>query len=218
MSQEAIRIVPVEDKSALTSCTPNLMPFRIAHSGTAPISTFFRVKENTEPIAGASSLPEASSPSPSSSSRLVGRVTKRLVAAFRGRVVQGAEMALPDGYRGLVLRSNAVVNETDTKRKGREARKNGVESVGRRGTRSTRKSKQEPEPIDIDGDDVEMESPTTESPVEDTPMKDFKVHHTFNSLVIWNPDILVDHGRDEYSRALTEWTAVAAELHRTEDD
>lgn len=118
-------------------------------------------------------------------------------------------MALPDGYGGLVLRSDATADETDVKKKGREGKRGEVESLGRRGTRSTRKSKPEPEQTE---DDVDMDSPSSTDLPEDVPTKDLKASHTFTSLVIWNPDIIVDQGKDEYTRALTEWTAVASEV------
>jgi hypothetical protein len=34
----------------------------------------------------------------------------------------------------------------------------------------------------------------------------------FSSLVVWNPDIPVDEGRDEYLRALGEWTRIASDV------
>jgi hypothetical protein len=34
----------------------------------------------------------------------------------------------------------------------------------------------------------------------------------FSSFVLWNPDIAVDEGRDEYLRSLTEWVDIAAEV------
>jgi hypothetical protein len=36
----------------------------------------------------------------------------------------------------------------------------------------------------------------------------------FSSFVVWNPDIPVDEGRDEYLRTLTEWIGLAAEVRR----
>lgn len=35
---------------------------------------------------------------------------------------------------------------------------------------------------------------------------------TFNSLLLWNADIAVDEGRDEYVRSLGEWTTLASSV------
>ena len=32
---------------------------------------------------------------------------------------------------------------------------------------------------------------------------------TFNSMTVWNPDVLLDQGDDCYVRAIKEWTALA---------
>ncbi len=113
------------------------------------------------------------------------------------------------------MRSNATTRQDGKyeKKKGRESKGGELESLSRRGTRSTRKSKSSPEPV-REGEDVDMDTPVAEDPRDDEHTKVLKASHIFSSLVIWNPDILVDQGKDEYTRALTEWTAVAAEVRR----
>lgn len=78
---------------ALRTITPHLMPFHIAHTGPAPLATYFRARPVTPAPPG---------------------LKARFVAAFRGRAIQGLAVALPAGFGGVVLRS-------EDKGKGREA-------------------------------------------------------------------------------------------------
>ncbi|KAL5492578.1 hypothetical protein ACEPAI_4025 [Sanghuangporus weigelae] len=158
---------------------------------------------------------------------------KRLVAAFRGRRVVGVEVPLPEGYTGVILHSDASsTKKTDPQR----SLSNDVEGSrrmdGRRkaSTRGTRHSK----PIEVDDDEDVGESSPNQNGIDldddatdpslilnsnehEGEVKVLKAMQTFQSIVVWNPDVVVDDGRDEYIRALREWTAVASELHRMED-
>ncbi|KAL5536739.1 hypothetical protein ACEPAF_562 [Sanghuangporus sanghuang] len=240
----------------LTPCasSPQLMPFHIAYSGPAPITTFFRVREMNEesPTSSAS----ASSSSPGSSDITVeeksaandgvhagkksmvngnGKLSlgKRLVAAFRGRRVVGVEVPLPEGYTGVILHFDAAsAKKTDPQ----GSLSNGVEGSrrmnGRRkaSMRGTRHSK----PIEVDDDEDVSESSPNQNGIDlnddmtdpslilnsnehEGEVKALKAMQTFQSIVVWNPDVVVDDGRDEYIQALREWTAVASEVHRMED-
>ncbi|KAL5531299.1 hypothetical protein ACEPAG_4176 [Sanghuangporus baumii] len=158
---------------------------------------------------------------------------KRLVAAFRGRRVVGVEVPLPEGYTGVILHSNAsAAKKIDS----RASLSDGVEGSrrtnGRRkaSTRGTRNSK----PIEVDDDADVGESSRSQNGTDlnddatdpslilnpsdhEGEVKVLKAMQTFQSIVVWNPDVVVDDGRDEYIRALREWTAVASEVHRMED-
>ena len=170
------------------------MPFRINYSGPAPISTFFRPREadTLQAIAEkATEVPDTAlitSVSPKLNSG------KRFISAFRGRVVQGLEIVLPHGYKGLVLR-----NELPSK-VSRPVRKD------RKKTRSTRRKMECEDQEDEDGTEQASETETSEAVRELVPS------HTFESFILWNPDRHVDEGQDEYIRTLKEWTALAAEV------
>ncbi|KAH9926993.1 ribonuclease H2, subunit C [Fomitopsis serialis] len=216
----------------LPTCTPYLMPFHIDYSGPAPISTYFRVKpapppgylgkpENANEATQNASESQTSSTSQttlvasSSDATLDSRIgessqdtlvddaspsqTKmqpagdRYVAAFRGRTVQGLKVELPEGYAGLVLQTpEGVSTARPGKRSGASAKERGQPQA----TRSTRRSSQK-EVMDIDTDVGALS--------------------TFSSFVLWNQDIPVDEGKDEYLRSIREWTRLAAEVHRVED-
>jgi len=45
---------------------------------------------------------------------------------------------------------------------------------------------------------------------EEAPTCTLALASTFSSFVVWNPDIPVDEGRDEYIRSLNEWIKLSA--------
>ncbi|PSR73083.1 hypothetical protein PHLCEN_2v11053 [Hermanssonia centrifuga] len=130
--------------------------------------------------------------------------SKHLTAAFRGRTVRGLRVPLPEGYTGLVLsapedKKKGVASETKPSAKKAPASKRGT----RRATRSAET---------VDEEDTEHDSeipPEAAEPSE--PVRSLKPTSIFSDFVIWNADIPVDEGRDEYLRSLTEWTRLAAE-------
>lgn len=222
-------------KTPIPTCSPNLMPFHIQYSGPAPISTYFRVK--TAPVSNhlanasndtssgdvadsqlslegtsdsqATLVSQASTSfSSGSASTYAGNVGAQaisgedegegLVAAFRGRTVRGAKIDLPEGFAGVVLddaqskHAAPVSTAQDSQRSARPSRvpskKRGVVAVE-----------------DADEGDVAMDDPTG-------PVRTLQATGTFSSFVLWNPDIPMDEGRDEYLRSLMEWTKIAAEV------
>ena len=186
----------------LASCVPQLMPFHIDYSGPAPISTFFRVKDAPPDSCGA--------PSSSSHNR---PWKKRFTSAFRGRIIQGLEMRLPDGYGGIVLGAGGMKNSINGSVDRKLPKRTGKNGKGR-STRRTRSSK-------IPIDEIEEEQKNEDDDLDQLDqqplngvgeIKLLKPTHAFSSLVIWNPDIAVDEGSDEYIRALNEWTALASEV------
>ncbi|KAI0262300.1 ribonuclease H2 non-catalytic subunit-domain-containing protein [Gloeopeniophorella convolvens] len=114
---------------------------------------------------------------------------KRFISSFRGRTVQGVEVALPDGYAGIVLRGDAA------------GRTQVPASSKRRSTRARGKAADA-----IDVDDAQQE--------DEAPVRVLKPAARFDTFVLWHPDIPVDEGKDEYLRSLTEWVALAAEVVR----
>ncbi|KZT07337.1 uncharacterized protein LAESUDRAFT_124757 [Laetiporus sulphureus 93-53] len=251
MSTKTPVLAIADPEGSLSTCTPYLMPFHIAYSGPAPVSTYFRVKPASTPTHGKQASAEvpktqedessqavtlAANSSSSSQSTLVASSSsasldvtlpaarsqdtivagdqamtdvdaeveepKRFIAAFRGRTVQGLQVTLPVGYGGLVLRTpdEKPKNDSPQGRTGEKKRKGGM--------RLTRHSARA-----VIDDDAEE---TLDDP--DTPVRRLQPTATFSSFVLWNQDIPVDDGRDEYLRSLTEWTRLAAEIHRCEED
>lgn len=218
----------------LPTCTPDLMPFHISYTGSAPIATFFRAKE-TKPAASTPAAPKlagtdskegaptpkpdaavadaAASPSPEegTTQKEDEPAVKRYTAAFRGRTVQGREVALPEGYAGLVLRADAAESSKTAKATARRAAE---EARGKGKGRSTRRSgrgaKAVENVVDEDEDDLGAADLLADEPALE--VKTFRPTSTFSSLVVWNPDIPADEGRDEYIRAMKEWTCLAGEV------
>lgn len=154
---------------------------------------------------------------------------KRFVAAFRGRRVVGVEVPLPEGYSGLVLRSDVPSKNIGQANKSSSIRKAAVKANtdtkgGRKAsTRRTRRSKAaEVDVVDIDAeeqtsntmdlDDTADPSLTLNGGADEGEVKTLKATQTFQSLLVWNADVAVDVGRDEYIRSLREWTALASEV------
>ncbi|KAI0664475.1 ribonuclease H2, subunit C [Cubamyces menziesii] len=243
----------------LPSATPHLMPFHIAYSGPAPISTYFRVRSAPEPTYGRDAklsstntndteghnaldsqttvvadtqvdTPNSSLLPSASSSTLVASHTdisdqaytsslhpesRHFTASFRGRSMHGLRVPLPEGYAGLVLRA-----PYSHKGKGAApARGNGEESHKRPKSktsgRATRRAKQARDEVEADEEDREPDAPM--ETLDERPARTLQPTAEFNSFVLWHPDIPVDEGRDDYLRSLTEWTKLAAEIHKVED-
>ncbi|PIL24771.1 hypothetical protein GSI_12657 [Ganoderma sinense ZZ0214-1] len=137
-------------------------------------------------------------------------------ASFRGRSMHGVEIDLPEGYMGIVLRapsSDAKGKGTASGTKTREEERK-PKSKGR----TTRRSKRVLEPEVAEAEDGhEHEDGDGSAPVEDGVTRVLQPVSKFTSFVLWHPDVPVDEARDEYLRSLTEWTRIAAEIHRVED-
>ena len=123
---------------------------------------------------------------------------KRFVSSFRGRTVHGVEVALPNGYVGIVLRGDAhgKAHQTTASNPKRQP-------TGRRQLRKQSDVVEETQYLD----DVANMSPEDERPV-----RVLKPAARFDSFVLWHPDIAVDEGKDEYLRSLSEWVDIAAEV------
>jgi hypothetical protein len=223
---------------SIPTCSLHLMPFRIEHTGPAPISTYFRPQPAPIPTFGKTAMTETTPAvelqpdstegisqttelseeevvktqdvemSMSAGALLQTQASgERFVAAFRGREVRGATVDLPEGYSGIVLKSSddgqgkpgkaapkkELVNETRSK-------------SSRRAARNSRRV------IDVD-DEVEDAVEDADAIPEDQeqPTRTLNLASKFSSFVLWNPDIPVDEGKDEYLRSLSEWTKLSAE-------
>ncbi|KZT69300.1 hypothetical protein DAEQUDRAFT_765608 [Daedalea quercina L-15889] len=137
----------------------------------------------------------------------------RFVAAFRGRTVQGLTVNLPEGYAGLVLQTPDA--SIDDARSGKRSGAPPQEQTRPRATRSAHRSSQR-EAMVIDTDVGDGADGSEEAMPEDV-ARILQPTATFSSFVLWSQDIPVDEGKDEYLRAIREWSRLAAEVHRVED-
>jgi len=169
------------------------MPFHIAHSGPAPVQTFFRPKPAPSTLPGAA---------PESEAEIDAALPARHVAAFRGRTVHGLDIPAPAGYAGAVLRLSSPARAT------RAVTSKAQAQAARRGSRSRGRAV-----IDVDA----HEEGDMEEDAEEGEARVFEVAGQFDRLVLWHPDNPVDEGKDEYVRALREWVALAAEIHRVDE-
>ncbi|KAH9940739.1 ribonuclease H2, subunit C [Epithele typhae] len=278
------KITPVD--GPLETITPHLMPFHIAHTGPAPISTYFRVTPLAPPTYGrdATSTPpdasdlqqtaavtdadsqttlaasSSSSLAPGSDSTLAATPADEDVsmresggashdptdpsvssprhfgAAFRGRGMHGTVVDLPDGYAGLVLRVVGDTGATNVKSRAAADSTTGKRAATRSASKGKEKSKGEKAPVKAKGraarksaraeaakmeEAVDVDALPESGVVEDAGAAEgdgageervLRPEGTFGSFVLWNPDVPVDEARDEYVRALTEWTRMAAEV------
>ncbi|KAF9224123.1 hypothetical protein BS17DRAFT_780505 [Gyrodon lividus] len=150
---------------------------------------------------------------------------ERLVAAFRGRQMYGQAVGLPEGYGGLVLQAPSLDAKGQGKEDARASSKPPFKSTKAKSksksTRATRQSTRggNMEEDDDEGSHMDGEGGDCVSPPPDpsAPIRKLIPASTFSSFTLWTPDRPVDEGRDEYMRALAEWTRLAAEIHSCDE-
>ncbi|KAM5531466.1 hypothetical protein V8D89_014856 [Ganoderma adspersum] len=142
--------------------------------------------------------------------------SSHFAASFRGRAMHGAEVNLPEGYAGIVLRAPSDDAKGKRAASGVEAREEDRKPKSKSKGRTTRQSKRAPEPELVEAED-EHEGGDGSTHLEENAARVLQPVSTFSSFVLWHPDVPVDEARDEYLRSLTEWTRLAAEIHRVED-
>ncbi|KAF9077318.1 ribonuclease H2, subunit C [Rhodocollybia butyracea] len=152
---------------------------------------------------GASSSSTEDKPGESGITLISSDSQPRFTSTFRGRTVHGLKVDLPEGYTGVVFRSDDEEPGALAKGKGKgKATKQEERKSTRRSTRS-RKTDEE-ETMDVD----EEETDEVQSTLELVPSSQFK------SFVLWHPDIPVDTGKDEYLSSIGEWMKIANVLHQ----
>ncbi|KIY69768.1 ribonuclease H1 small subunit [Cylindrobasidium torrendii FP15055 ss-10] len=179
--------------SPLPTVTPWLMPWSIKFDGTAPVSTYMRVKQaQTENLDATAPKTDANASEGAPTQVSVMRQTvSYLVSAFRGRTIHGKNVALPVGYVGAVLASTSKTAGSS----------GGGPPVSKSG-RPKRGKKVEKEDIRMDVDEPKAKS--TSAPVE----------AKFSEFTLWLPDNLSRERDDTYVRALDEWVNITALVHR----
>ncbi|KIJ55519.1 hypothetical protein M422DRAFT_199768 [Sphaerobolus stellatus SS14] len=190
-------IVLQGSSSPLSDVDAHLMPFHINHTGPASLSTYFLVKPST---------PASEEPNEDT---VLQRVKSRFTAAFRGRKMHGLKVDVPEGYTGIILEATGEGSSTVTAIQKRPVSPKKSTIRGGRTTRGSRTMED-----DADDDDFEAE----EMRDEDTagPIRTLHATGKFTSFILWNPDVEVDEGQDEYLRSLTEYRTILSELHRTD--
>jgi len=144
------------------------------------------------------------------------RHVERFVAAFRGRQMYGQAVDIPNGYGGLVLRA-----PSDSKGKGKEdveaAPKSTSQKVKPKSKTRAATLRSKRATVDDTADEPEGEDDGDCRPDSDVDppslARKLMPSSTFTSFMLWTPDRPLDEGRDEYARALVEWTHLATEIH-----
>ncbi|KAI0675560.1 ribonuclease H2, subunit C [Trametes maxima] len=141
---------------------------------------------------------------------------RHFTAAFRGRLMHGLKVGLPEGYAGVVLRAPDDLGGKNAASRSRAAEEQ--ESKARARSKATAKNARRSRRVeDVEEDVEESESAGADQAQVEGPVRTLIPEAQFSSFVLWHPDIPVDEGRDEYLRSLTEWTSLSAEIHRVED-
>ncbi|KAL0574080.1 hypothetical protein V5O48_007865 [Marasmius crinis-equi] len=145
----------------------------------------------------------------------------RYTSTFRGRTIHGLAVDVPEGYTGVMLRTEGVTVEQKQKQRqmkekeklkaaaAKRRAKGKVQEGGRR-TRNSRRAEPE-EVMDVDEEDEEEdeEKAAQEEEQEEERTRNLVPASQFSSFVLWHPDIPVDTGKDEYYGTISEWMKIA---------
>jgi hypothetical protein len=218
----------------------NLMPFHIAYSGPAPISTYFLKKPLVNPetenqtLATSKFFKKDGSEQESKASPEDENHETRLRAAFRGRNVVSQTVQLPKGYTGLLLRQNTsntkeesfgkdVGSQDEPKKAGKSvdakakaaARAKALKAKAAAKLKKERSLNAEDEEEEENGEDDDPEETTADrvAVASTTKLEEkvFQIAGRFEKFQLWHPDVPGDQGRDDYVRSLNEWIALTAE-------
>jgi len=121
--------------------------------------------------------------------------------------MQGMAVGVPEGYTGLVFVGDSEgENGIAAKRSRRSV---SPQKSARKNGRATRHSK-----VVYDNVDMTDESAADEVLQGDAsqPTKTLKAVGQFSSFTLWNPDVDVDEGNDEYLRSISEYRDILSEV------
>jgi hypothetical protein len=168
----------------------HLLPFHLAYSGLAAISRYFRIRRVSSSTAD--------------QQQDEGSASEAYETTFRGRLMHGAPIDLPEGYTGMVLHASTRAAQAVD---GSDRRKRRRTMENRRLTRQKVDTEEGREDRSVEEAEYEEEE------VEARPARDCRLltpTSTFDSFLLWNPDGPVDRGEDVYLRGLEEWTTLAS--------
>jgi len=141
MANSSTLLLDAPAVTPLSSTSLHLMPFHISHTGPAPISSYFLIKralQDTTSVQGETKVLEKGK------SVEEPGLTK-LTAAFRGRVMHGFQVDIPESYDGFLLAKEGdqdeVAQSSGKKRKGDDVEEGTVKDGGSKSRKSTGKGK-----------------------------------------------------------------------------
>ena len=178
------------------------MPFHVAHTGPAPLSTYFIVKPVQQP--NSESIVSDGVPS------FLQRAKTHFTTAFRGRKLHGLSVDLPHGYSGIVLKPEELQSEKGAA--GAPPKRLALANNERRKSRRSTRSSTRASIDNVDGGgNVPMEQETLDG--DEGVIQTLCPTAKFSNFTLWNADVDVDEGRDEYLRTLSEYQHLLAEVH-----
>lgn len=147
-------------------------------------------------------------------------VPRRHISTFRGRTIHSLDIDLPEGYAGLVLRtegqgiSNTSAAPSRDGRYGDNARTT-VKRVTRRSKAIV--TRDEAGEVELEMSEkvvqrvefMDLTEDIERGTEERLPTRALIPTGRFSSFRLWNADIPADAGADEYTRSLTEWIKLA---------
>ncbi|CAG8583811.1 1045_t:CDS:1 [Acaulospora colombiana] len=249
-----------EGYKPIPSTEPSLMPFHIAYSGPAPISTYFLEKPFTpgdhrstsiqkaakegsskslDPFNGSQTKVEETTDEKNSDAQQNPAQDKNEMfsAAFRGRRVIGQFVRVPEGFTGVILTGTGTPTvlqpNVNTKASVSKPAADTSKSTGRAAAlkaKAAAKLKAKGKQLSLDDPADESQPPEDESrqeiPNEEKILSNndnisrrnsvderaFEITAKFQSFKLWNPDVPVDEGSDEYIRSLQEWMVLSSEV------
>lgn len=210
---------------------PNLMPFHVEYDGAAPISTYFLVKTNEPPPSDASSAPTRRVYSAAFRGRTIHGVDVQVPEGYSGvtlHVDPSSTATAPAASTAATTSKRKRANAS----KAPEPHKFAKSLTGRRGpTRSKALAEVAEEDDDnsqntLVGDaggendtyafmseEIVNEEPISDmstQALEDSPsLRQLMSTGSFESMIVWAPDVPPDNTRDEFIRAIDDWTRLA---------
>lgn len=218
------------------------MPFHIQYSGSAPVSTYFRIHPaslpESHPCPPPSVVVEAQLVSTASTEDKEDTPTVTAVATATALATTTSSLTdpvikLPSSQPlrpGPIERLSGSAKRFISSFRGRTV--HGVEVPLPKGysglvlrgdaegrTQSTTGSKAKRRPARKPRSQLPEEVPEDDKdmegtlpPEEERPVRILKPSARFDSFVLWHPDIPVDEEMDEYLRSLSEWVNIASEV------
>lgn len=209
------------------------MPFHIQYTGAAPISNYFLVKSTSQPLSDAPHSDTRRVYTAAFRGRIVQGVRVAVPAAYKGLTLCVDSPLSSGGVPVSTTTSLKRKRVADPSIPIRAKKKSSLDAAPRPGMRRTRSQTL----ADVAEDDEENSQQTLVGGDEDdayTLMSEIAMEEDdldlvnttrvlidenisrfmvptghFDSMIVWNPDAVVDNSRDEYICALNEWTKLA---------
>ncbi|KAG6879054.1 hypothetical protein C0992_005543 [Termitomyces sp. T32_za158] len=230
----------LENPDSLETCQPYLMPFHIAYSGPAPISTYLRVNAAKEtvgappPEEGSSDAQPISNSQDVVSSQEPGASTDALkdtvepdasfvpeASSSDAKPVTDATTRFISSFRGRTIQGlkvaipegyvGVVLRGKDASNRDKKGKGPERKTLRNDEKRATRSRRKDA------NDEPESVGDDLMNVDDDEETRTLSIASQFSSFVLWHADHPVDEGRDEYIRSLSEWTQLAHLIHQVEE-